>query len=192
MAIILRPTSSGGGTTTTLAEMKRAAWVPTGVTDESFARSAVSNTVLTMTTGQLRVTGRLLVPSGRTVSAVWCHFAGNSTAITNAWAALVRQSDLAVLAKSADNGATAITAGIRSWALTWASGADTPVYVGLVQVGTGLASVAGQTAFGALTAVAPAEAGTSTTGLTDPASLGATAAAVAASNPTPWVGITYA
>jgi hypothetical protein len=111
-----------------------------------------------------------------------------STLMTNPtaqWMCLVKQSDLSVLAKTQDKTTEAWAANTdKTFTVTggpYIAPADTLAYIGFVILSNGTGTI-GVSATGSVTGygVAPILAGTSTTGLTDPASLGATAAAVTA------------
>lgn len=181
----------GGATTTSRAEAKRALWLPTGALDEAFLRPATGNSGLSLTTGTLRLIGGMVARAGETISAVNFHIFGASTVLTNSWGVLVRVSDLLVLGISADGGAANLAAGLKAFALTtpWVAGADTAVYAGIMQAGTGLGTLSGQTSSSDLMLRTPVVAGNSTTGLTTPASLGASAAALTAAAGAPYAYI---
>lgn len=171
-------------------ELKRVAWLPPGVKDENMFPFSIG-TASNITSGRLRLNGGLIIPAGDTVNGVSLG-AANILEVggTHAWACLVRVSDLAVLAKSADDTAavafTVNTTKFFSFAVAdGGTGVYTPVvdeavYVGIVVVATTMPNFIGTTGVagsaGLLrTAANRVIAGDSNSALTDPTSLGATA-----------------
>lgn len=177
-----------------LTVLKRRLWRPSGVIDESFPRWAAvaSQDAGSMAGGTLYVSGGLVIPAGVTVSNISLIGAVTvATAGTHLWACLIDQARN-VLAKTVDDTSAApVTAHtLKTMALSaaYTPSVDTPVYVGICQTfSSGSASAfygwaqstGAQNLLGGQTG-APILAGTSTGGLTTPASLGATAAAFAA------------
>jgi hypothetical protein len=130
--------------------------------------------------GVLRVVGGLaLIPGKVVTSLTWM---SGSTALatgSNQWMCVIRKSDLAVLAKTTDDTSAAwgtFTLKTFTLASPITPTEFTPVYLGLVTVATTNPSSFGVNPAGNI--VDPHVGGTSTTGLTDPASLGANAAAI--------------
>lgn len=164
-------------------DAKRRLWIPTGAIDESVAIRLASVTS-TVVSGTLFVTGGLVVPAGQTVSSVTFRISGAAVTPTDTWMCLVRLSDRAVLAKSASDGGAAVGTGFKTMALTtpWTAVDDTAVYAGIVSVAATPVTVNGVSISALMHAAAPVLSGNSTAGLTNPASLGATAAAVTATS----------
>jgi hypothetical protein len=165
-------------TATPVGELKRRAWVPTGAIDEStWIRLGGSGS--TLTSGTLQLVGNLFVPAGRTVSSI--SFQSQSQGVvtpSNQWFCLVRTSDLSVLGKTSDD--TTAGWGASTWktlslSTPWTADTDTAVYAGCLVVAATTPNLAGTGGSTAMTGRAPALGGNSTTGLTNPASLGATA-----------------
>lgn len=111
-----------------------------------------------MTTGVMAFVGGpdMEVPAGRSVRAVEFIAGAASTALTNCWAALMIPDDgnpglMTVVATSQDFLTATWAIGARIFGFAgvdggsgiWTPQVDTPVYAGLVQVGTGLATVRG-------------------------------------------------
>lgn len=174
------------------AERKRVLWSPNGLIDDTTiggGRAAGFSNITALTSGTLRLVGGAVIPAGVTVTTI-SFFSGNTAAGTplNQWFCLVRQSDLAVLAKTQDATTAAWVAGtVKTLSLATGSGgtgvytapAETAVYVGILENATTVPSVTGYTLFTSdISLASPQFGGNSTTGLTNPASLGATAAAL--------------
>lgn len=160
---------------------KQKLWLPAGAIDETIPRALLQNTQL-LASGSLALFGGAVIPAGQKVTNVAFAFATAATSPTNAWFCLVRPSDRAVLAKTSDNGAGAIGANTvlsLPLATPYTPTTDEPVYLGAVVVATGMPALA---SFNPARQPVSLIAGTSTTGLTDPSSLGATAAALVALN----------
>jgi hypothetical protein len=193
IGIISSPTLvgvTGGGTQSATSvgaqppsETKRKMWLPTGLTDPSAAAAgdAIDETsprlngaqTVTPATGTAYAVG-LTVPAGRTVDSITFMSAGSgASGITGYFFALVKQSDLTVLAKSADSTAAwpANTARTLLMTTPWTATQDTAVYAVIVMVASGMPSL---TAFAShIQSVnrTPVMAGTSNSGLTNAASL---------------------
>jgi hypothetical protein len=157
-------------------------------------RSVLTTNVAAATTGLASGTlllagGAVLVPDQR-VNGITVQFGtAVSSVTTNRWFCIVDQS-LNVLAKTVDQGAVETTANqLLNLAITggYLPPRLLPVYFGIVNVSTNQPDLrAASASFSVGTyAAAPALAGTSTAGLTNPASLGATAAAISAVNAMP-------
>jgi hypothetical protein len=178
---------------TPAAERKRALWLPTGAIDQTIPRAAaLGNSLAGGASGVMRlVGGDLVLPAGVPINTVTVMAGGTAAAgATHCWFCLVRQSDLAVLAKTVDDTtATPVPASTPkslSLASTFTPGADTSAYIGIVVVATTLPTWIGANTIAVVNNIAPAAAGNSTTGLTDPTSLGATVAAPSGGGGIPW------
>jgi hypothetical protein len=177
-----------------IPEMKRRLWLPGAAVDDTIARADVTSaTAQALTSGTLHLAGGVVLPAGAQVTRVG--FVSGSTAgatMTNQWFAIVRQSDLVVLAVTADDTSTAWAANalkelILASPLQLAD--DTPVYLGCMVAGTTTPNLAGSALSNAVIAGLGGTAklsGTSTTGQTTPMAAGATAAAVTATAGVPY------
>lgn len=150
-------------------------------------RDQVVNVANPFVSGTLLVAGGAVALGGVKISGITVSMGtAVSTVTTNRWFCLIDRN-LNVLAKTVDQGAVETTANqMLNLVITngFTPADDIAVYIGMVNVGTtgpdvraknGSYSVGGG-------AANPPIAGTSTTGLTNPASLGATAAAITAGN----------
>lgn len=179
------------------AERKRVLWAPTGLIDDTTiggGRAAgFSNIAPLSTSGTLRLVGGAVIPAGVTVSNIRFYSATTAAVTpTNQWFCLVRQSDLSVLAKTQDDTTNAWTANTaKTLSLATASGGtgvytptvETAVYVGIMVAAGTRPSLVGYTLVtGDVSTATPQFGGDSTAALTNPASLGATAAALSTSN----------
>lgn len=169
--------------------LREGGWLPTGsITQTVIDRIAASNLVLT--SGTLKVAGGMVIPKGRTVSSIT--FVSSATAAvtpTNQWFCLLDMSRN-VLATTVDDTtnawgsrsaktlqlATAIGGGTPGG--TYTPSTDIEVYAGICVVAATPNALLGSAADVGLTQLAPIMAGNSSTLLTNPASLGATAAAI--------------
>lgn len=164
--------------------------LPTSALAQTYGRS---NAVIS--DGALLLTGRLSVvavdlPAGSLCSSI--SFLSRTTGATlplNQWFCLI-DSSLNVLAKSADDTTTAWgantlkTLNLSSAYRTTYSGLH---YLGIVVVATTVPTMAVvNVSSGTFSTITPVMAATSTTGLTDPASLGATAGALTATTVVPY------
>lgn len=166
------------------ALLRNQAWMPTGAICETFGRDNYTYPISPVISGWLGLAGGMLIPAGVTVTNVTFVSATQAAVTpTNWWFCLVDQA-LNVLRKTADQTTTAwaaSTAKTLALASTYTPTVDTAVYAGVcVVAGTvpnfeGIFATSGGNAH---MAIAPVISGWSTTGLTTPASLGATAAAV--------------
>lgn len=166
-----------------LADLKRRQWGASAGVVESMDRADVTGNVAAAASGTLYLAGGGIVAEGVTVSRVG--FVSGATAAvtpTNQFFCIVNALTLAVLAKTADDLTTAWAANtvkelVLSAPYTFIE--DTPVYIGLVVAAATLPTLAGANLQNApLAALAPIIAGTSTAGLTTPASLTAVAGAL--------------
>lgn len=160
-------------------------WAPTGSIADNADRigsTFVNNTGL-LTSGRLQLAGGLVIPAGATVTNI-SFMSGTQAAATPTaqWFCLLDQNRN-VLAKTADATNTAWAANtVKTLALAtpYTPTSDMPVYAGIVVVAGTAPDLIGVIGNAVLAAVAPVLAGYSTTGLTNPASLGATGAAITA------------
>jgi hypothetical protein len=147
---------------------------------------------LGLTSGRLFLVGgqSAILPAFRTVNNVTfvCGTVAPGTP-TNQWFAIVRRNDLAVLARTVDDTTTAwATSTPKTLAITggYRPVKDEEVYLGLVVVAATMPNLRGYGSAVGVTQIAPILAGNSTTALTNPASLGATAAALTANGSMPF------
>jgi hypothetical protein len=176
--------------------LRNQAWMPTGAISETFPRDNRGDAATVTSTGLLYLAGGLLIPANQVVTNVT--FVSSSTAAntpTHWWFCLVDQA-LNVLAKTADQTTTAWAANTaKTLALTapYTPTIDTPVYAGFLMTATTVISMVGSvTSAGGTghTTLTPKLMGQSTSGLTTPASLGATAAAISAISDLPYAYLT--
>ena len=166
-------------------------WLPSGVKAETypFVRAhadAVDLPNTNFTSGRLHLAGGVVLRAGVQYSSISVITGGTAAGTPlNQWMCLVDTS-LNVLAKTTDDTTTAWATNTRktlNLSTPYTPAADTPVYVGLVVVATTLPTMRGVVAGSAAMVTAhgaPYAAATSTTALTNPATLGATAAALTA------------
>jgi hypothetical protein len=178
------------------AELGRKYWLPSGITNvlgENYARSDFGGAATAPTSGTLRLNGGLVVPRGVTVTNLSAFAVGAGSTMLNQWFCLVDQSGN-VLAKTSDD--TSAAWGALSYKTLALSTPYTPtatiaVYVGTVVTvsvpPTGMPTHPQKTA-GNIGDQLPKIACNSTTGLTNPASLGATVAFGANASPA-WVAV---
>lgn len=168
--------------------VRNQAWMPSAAICETFPRDNRGDACTVSSTGVLYLCGGLLIPAGVTVTN--CTFISSSTAAgtpTNWWFVLVDQA-LNVLRKTADQTTTAWAANTvktLAYATTFTPSVDTPVYAGYMVKATVVPSFVGSVVSAggsAHAALAPMLSGQSTSALTTPASLGATAAAMSVSD----------
>jgi hypothetical protein len=164
--------------------------MPTGALAETMSRRAatLSDVASSLASGTLQLVGLPLAAGTIVTSASFVAGATPAAVPTNQWACLVQPSDLSVLAKSADlltaawaanavqtftfTPYTITTSGLYYLGLMVAAG--TPPTLRALNNGSGTANIA------------PRVSARSTTGLTTPASLGATAAALSTSAVQPY------
>ena len=169
--------------------------LPPGVFAQSIPRFSATST-LSATSGQLRLMA-VVVPGGRQITKAFAVTTQAGSSLTNQWACLVRFADLTVLSTSADLGAAAQSQGglVTFTGLNYTPAADELLYVGVVMVG-GAPWFSGASYSGSTNQIGPAVdippllvANSNMSGLTTPASLGATAAALSYYNQLYWVGV---
>lgn len=162
------------------------AWAPSGAISETFPRDNRGDVCALVSTGMLNLAGGLLVPAGVTVTNIT--FVSSSTGAgtpTHWWFCLV-DAALNVLAKTTDQTTTAwATNTAKTLALTapYTPTVDTPVYAGFLMTATTVITFVGSVVSAGgtgHTSLTPKLGGQSTSGLTTPASLGATAGAITA------------
>lgn len=146
----------------------------------------VAGTEVPLVSGQLILSGGFVIPAGATVNTITV-FSGSTAAVapTNQWIALLDQN-LTVLRKSADKTSEAwpsLTYKTFTLSSPLSVSVDTAVYASIVVVAGTPNSLRGCNTSGSISSALPRLSGSSTTGLTNPASLGATAAAPAALGP---------
>lgn len=170
--------------TVVLSSLQRLA-MPTGAIGEAgIGRFTGIASTSVLNSGVLRVGAMQMLPAGATVTNIVV--AGGTVAAispTNQWFSIIRVSDRSVLAKTVDDTTTAWGASTnKSLALSapFTPTADELVYIGLVVAAGTVPTLMGWTIPASVTAIAPVTCGNSTSGLTDPASLGATAGAITA------------
>lgn len=160
-------------------------WLPTGALQSTFPGDRTNTTASSglLSTGRLTLAGGIVLQAGQTVSSITFAAGGTGAGTpTNQWFCLV-DKNLNVLAKTADDTTTAWN--LNATKTLAISGGYTPtttiaVYAGIMVAATTvptLIQVGISTVVGGIT---PMIAATSTTGLTTPASLGATAGALTA------------
>jgi hypothetical protein len=178
----------------TPSDLKRRLWLPGGALGETIARTDAATNLAALTSGTLRLVGNCVLPAGTIINRV-AFFSGTTAGatLTNQWFAVVRQSDLAVLGKTADDTSTAWAANtLKELVLSSPVSVsdDTAVYLGVMvaatTVPTLLGVALGNTVLSTGGGLGPILAGDSTTSLTNPASRGATAAALTGSGNLPY------
>lgn len=162
-------------------------WLPAGAIQSTVPedRCATHANGALLSTGRLSLFGGLVLPARTTINYI--SFVSGTTAggtLTAQWFCLVDPGSLAVLATTVDDTSTAwaansvkrltITGGYTTGALA------APVYVGINVTATTVPSLIQLTVSSTVTGIPPMVAATSSTGLTTPASLGATAGALTA------------
>lgn len=180
----MTPPASASSSTSTQAEAKRSGWlgVATAI-DETVPLWNLTQSAAP-TSGTLRLSGGIVIPNGKTVTSISVR--SSSTALvtgSNQWFCLVRRSDLAVLGKTTDDTTAAWgtnTVKTLNLSTPYTATADVAVYLGVLIVAVTMPTLN----MGPNVIAAPpiVYAGNSTAALTNPASLGATAAALTAVN----------
>jgi hypothetical protein len=163
--------------------LQQRAVLPTGsVTEGGFGRGMSLASQGVLVSGTLRLGSLMILPANVAVNTIRIE-SSNTAAITptNQWFCLVRVSDRSVLGKTADDLTTAwaaFTAKTLTLSATYTPTSDELVWAGVMVAAGTTPTLYGWTVVNtALGGLAPAVGGNSTTGLTTPASLGATAAA---------------
>lgn len=176
--------------------LRSGGWMPTGAIDHTIADRIVAG-ALTPVSGTLYLAGGVVIPAGRTVSTVSFLSSTGATTPANQWFCIVDQAR-SVLATTIDDLTAAWGANtVKTLALATALGGSTPggaytpandieVYLGVCQVAATPAILRSTSTQTGAASIAPINVGASTTGLTTPASLGATAGAMTASTAIPY------
>lgn len=193
-------TGGGGGSVSagsvTRKELSAAArsngWMPSGALAENMSRMQITGTnVSPLSTGRMTLVGGIVVPGGATVSTI-TFYSGTQALVTgsNQWFALydTARAKLAVTADDTSTAWAANTYKTLTLSATYTPSVDTAVYVGICVVASTVPSLRCNTDMGftGITNQAPILAGTSDSGLTNPASAPATAAALTAQNFIPY------
>lgn len=165
-----------------LADLARTGgWLPSGAIAETFPRHLCMNT-LGLVSGRLQLGGGIVIPGGRTVTSisVFAHSTGATTP-TNQWFCLVDRSGN-VLAKTVDDTTTAWagnTVKTLNLSSTYTPTNAIEVYVGVVVVAATPPSLSRPgSAPGSAIGSGGGFGDSANTGLTNPASLGATVSGV--------------
>lgn len=194
--------SGGGGSsapaagTITRKELSSAArtngWAPSGAIAENMSRLQITGSnVSSLSTGRLSLVGGIVIPGGVQVSTI-TFYSGTQALVTgsNQWFALysTARAKLAVTADDTNTAWAANTYKTLTLASPYTPAADEAVYVGICVVASTVPSLRCNTdmGFSGITNQAPILAGTSNTGLTNPASAPATANALTAANFIPY------
>ncbi len=181
----LAGSGAASGITRTTAVDRLTAWLPSGAIQSTFPadRTSAFASAGPLSSGRLTLAGGVVLPAGQTVSTITFFSGGTPLASgTNQWFCLVDQS-LNVLAKTADDTSTA-WAGNAAKTLTISGGytpaTDIAVYVGINVTATTVPTLQCIGVPSLIGGITPMIAATSTTGLTNPASLGSTAGSLTA------------
>jgi hypothetical protein len=149
--------------------------LPTGAVLANLERNDATNSGVTVTAGTMRFCGLVTVPANRTLAqaTIWAGATAGAT-MTNSWMGLVRVSDRALVAVSANQTTATWTAHTsRTFTgLAYTPTADTLCWPAVVVAGTTMPTFWGSPAptggVTTITAIAPVLEGNSTTGLTTP------------------------
>lgn len=168
-------------------------WRRTGSVSESlglrFVPTANGSPLLS---GRLHLAGCFVLPAGVPINNITFQSATTAAGTPlNQWFCLVDQA-MNVLGKTADDTTAAWNANTRKTlplSATYTPTNEIAVYAGILVVATTVPTIVAVNALGNVLAGAPVIAGTSTTGLTTPASLGATATAITAGTQLPWCDV---
>lgn len=170
------------------------AWAPTNaiVANMNRADTVIGNVTGVLTSGRLFLAGGAVLPAGVPVTSI-TFLSGNAAIATptNQWFCLVDQN-LNVLAKTVDDttGAWSTNAPkTLNLSSVYTPTVDTPVYLGIMIAATTVPDLRCANASNVPYQQAPIVCGGSTTGLTNPASLGATAGAITAANANPYAWV---
>lgn len=172
--------------------LRHGGWVPAGAIDQSIPDRLGATGVFVLTSGTLYLVGGIVIPGGRAVSSI-SFMSGSTAAVTptNQWCCLVDKS-LNVLATTVDDTVNAWAANTtKTFTLATTLGGATPggtytpaatmeIYAGLMVAAATPPNVKAVGGNANLNAIGPVNSGTSSIGLTTPASLGATAGAITA------------
>lgn len=154
---------------------------PTAVV-ENFSRITTMANISPLASGSLQCVAGAVIPAGMAINTISLYSGTTAVSVPlNQWFCLLDMSRN-VLVKSVDDTTTAWAANAKkglALASTFTPTVNTAVYVCVNVVATAVPSLTGISSAGAGSLInqsAPSLGGTSTAGLTDPASLGATAA----------------
>lgn len=167
------------------------AWRPTGFFAENYPRTFSVATDLTLTSGSLHVIAGPKLLAGDVISSFTLNVGSQgSVGLTHSWFCLIDPITLAISCKTADDTGAWNSFGLR--AVSMATPFTVPYnqvpYIGVLITAGTLPTPRGVNCN--LSAAPPFLSAESTTGLTTPASLGATAAALnTATGVIPWVGL---
>lgn len=169
----------------TVTARANTSWGPTGSIDSTFPRNSSRTTSIShLSLGRLSLLGGIIIPRDTTVTSISV-LSGTTAATspTHQWFCLVDQNGN-VLKKTVDDTTTAWNASaVKTLALssTYTPTADTAVYLGIVVTGGVVPTLVGDSGTAAVNGLLPMTSATANSGLTDPASLGATVGALTAS-----------
>lgn len=180
-------TDASGKTVVTVTS-KTGPWQPTNAIENYPRSTRLIDAQAFLASGALRLVGGVVIPAGRAVNSIT--FVSNAAAVspTNQWFCLVDQS-LNVIAKTSDDTTTAWAASSAktlNLTSTYTPSSEIAVYCGIVVVAGTVPSLTGVSGSSVLNGLAPAFTVTSTSGLTTPASLGATATNTGTIGSIPW------
>jgi hypothetical protein len=169
-------------------------WAPAGTIVENVPRAIGGLANQTpLVSGTLFLVGGLVIPAGELVSTITFEIGAVAVTPTHGWFCLIDAATLAVLGKTADDGATvwaANTPKSLGVAAPFTLGKRTPAYAGICSVAATPTGLACSSSFANLSGLAPALSGASNAGLTDPASLPSPVTAIAVgSNRIPYVAL---
>lgn len=156
-------------------------WLPTSAVAENYPRILGQAIDHQNTSGTLQVFAGPMLYAGEVInSATFNTGSTGSATLTNSWFCLIDPTNLSVLVKS--NNRTSDWGSFSSITLSLASGYTIPTsqvyYIGLCVTAGTTPAVRGAGSWSAYLTIGPRLSAKSTTGLTNPASLGATAAAL--------------
>lgn len=168
---------------TAISDAVRSPWLPTGAIAQTYERRYGTGN-LALTSGTMYLAAGLVLPANRAVSTITVVTGTQALATgTHQWFALYSKA-LALLGVTADDTSTAWAASSPK-TLTLASPytptVDTEVYVGVLVTATTMPFLVRDGGSGTPATLAPVMGGTSSTGLTTPATAPATAAALSGS-----------
>jgi hypothetical protein len=184
MPVLSQPSSSSAAANP--QDLRERSWLPSGALAANFVRPGWNGTNASITSGTMRLIGGIVLPANVAINSISLAAGGTGAGTpTHQWFCLVKASDLSVLGKTVNDTTTAwATQTVKTLALsaTYTPTSDTVVYVGVVVVAATPPNLSAHSVtFGWFHSTAPKLSADSTSGLTDPASLGATAAALGSS-----------
>ncbi len=169
----------------------QAGWEPTAalMSNQSRATALLGNVAGLMVSGRLLLAGGLVLPAGVPITSI--SFLSGNTALgtpTNYWFCLVDQAGN-VLRKTVDGGSAGWSGNaVKTLNLSSVYMADKelPVYLGIVCVGGTMPDLRAANASSPVFQIPPVVCGVANTGLTDPASLGATVGTISVITANPY------